>query len=116
MLKNITFRLLALSLVLTLCSANSIAQSRINFKRGRTSAVVTGKIGNNNSRQYVVRAKANQLIGIKVSAPNDAVTVSTRAHSPGVAIDYQLEQDGDVNIFVENSGSATKFTMTVTIR
>ncbi len=92
------------------------AQSRINFKRGQSSAQVAARIQPNGSRQYVVRASAGQTLTLQITSATGGVTVSTRAHSPGTEFSYQLEQGGDVNLFVENSGGSTSYRLTVTIR
>lgn len=104
-LKKAVCRLLFLSLVLTCFAADLTAQTRINFKRGKSSATVSGTLAGNGSKQYVVRAKAGQTIFLRITSTNNEATVATRAHSPGTTFEYELEQSGDVNVFLEKGVS-----------
>lgn len=116
MFKKFAVKLTMLSLVLTFCVSELTAQTRINFKRGRSSATVSGNIGASGERRYVLRGKAGQNITVNLNSSTGLVTAATRAASPNTSFDYQLERDGDIYIDVFNEGRATKFTMTVAIR
>lgn len=113
--KNLLNKFTTLGLIIVF-SVSVFAQTRINFKRGQSSAQVAARIQPNGSRQYVVGASAGQTITLRVTSPTGSVTVSTRAHSSGTDFSYQLEQDGDVNVFIENAGTATQYKLTVAIR
>lgn len=116
MLKTCIAKSITLALVIILAASVSPAQSRINFKRGQSNATVGARIQPNGSRQYVVRASAGQTITLRLTSSTGNVTVSTRTHSPGTEFSYQLEQDGDENLFVENAGAGAQYKLTVTIR
>jgi hypothetical protein len=64
---------LALALAVLLITADSAAQTRIRFRRGSSSATVSGTIGVNrgiagaNYRTYVLRANPGQTISVAVS-------------------------------------------------
>ena len=116
MLKKLLVKFTTLGFIIVIAASVSIAQTRINFKRGQRSATVSARVPLSGSRQYVVRAGAGQIITLRLTSATGGVTVSTRAHSPGTGFSYQLEQDGDVNLFVENTGAATQYRLTVTIR
>lgn len=113
--KNLLIKFTILGFIIVF-SVSVFAQTRINFKRGQSSAQVATRIQTNGSRQYVVRALAGQTITLRITSATGGVTVSTRAHSPGTDFSYQLEQDGDVNLFVENAGAMTQYKLTVAIR
>src|SRR5947209_1506014 len=86
----------ALTLVVSLAAASLMAQSRISFKRGSSSATVSGRIGVNrgvagpNYRSYVLRAGAGQTISATVSSDNgkvafvdnDQTSVTIQANRP----------------------------------
>lgn len=116
MLQKYIAKFIALVFIIIFAASVSLSQSRINFKRGQSSATVGARIQANGSRQYVVRASAGQTITLRLISSTGNITVSTRAHSPGTEFSYQLEQDGDVNLFVENAGAGAQYKLTVTIR
>ena len=112
MLKKISVYFMALAMVLLLTGFDLMAQTRINFKRGHTSATVRGKFAKNESRTYVVRAKEGQTIAVSVSSKNGEVLLGEENTSTS----YSFTADsGDNYIPVANYGSATSFTLTVSI-
>lgn len=112
--------ILALFLAVLMTTADLAAQTRINFRRGASSATVSGTIGVNrgvagaNYRRYVLRANAGQTISATVSSRNGRVLFAENDDTS-----YQIETDrrGDYTLVVYNGGaSATSFTITVSIR
>jgi hypothetical protein len=111
---------LALALTLLLAVAGVAAQSRITFKRGSSSATVSGRIGVNrgvagaNYRSYVVRANAGQTISATVSSGNGKV-----AFAENDLTAYTIETDSarDYELHLYNGGAdSTGYTLTVSIR
>lgn len=112
--------ILALFLAVLMTTADLAAQTRINFRRGASSATVSGTIGVNrgvagaNYRRYVLRANAGQTISATVSSRNGRVLFAENDDTS-----YQIETDrrGDYTLVVYNGGaSVTSFTITVSIR
>ena len=112
MLKKITIQLLAVSMMLVMLNGDLFAQKavRINFKRGASSASVSGSLPPNGKRRYVMRVKAEQEInavvsGSGVSLDNGMLTMTYNA------------PNGDNFIEVINrTAKATKYTLTVAIQ
>ncbi len=115
MLKKTGLQVLVLTLALILFSSDSTAQTRINFRRGRSSATVGGSIGANGGyREYVLRGSPGQVMSIRISSGNGAVTANAgRASGRNFSLSMS---GGDHSITAYNSGRATRFTMTVAIR
>ena len=112
--------LLVLAMAVLLATAEATAQSRIRFRRGSTSASVSGRIGVNrgvagaNYRTFVLRAGAGQTISATLSSgngrvffvENDQTSYTTETDSPR---DYVLR--------IYNGGARnTTFTLTVSIQ
>ena len=112
MLKKITIQLLAVSIMLVLLNGDLLAQkaTRINFKRGTSSASVSGSLAPGKSRKYVMRVREDQEInavvsGSGVSLDNGMLTMTYNA------------PNGDNYIEVINrTNKATKYTLTVAIQ
>ena len=111
---------IALSLVFLLTAADAAAQRRIRFKRGSTSATVSGSIGVNrgvagaNYRSYVVRAGAGQTISATLSSGNGRVWFVENDQTS-----YTVQADGtrDYVLRIYNGGANTiNYTLTVSIQ
>ena len=111
--------ILALSLMFVLTTADLAAQSRIRFRRGSTSATVSGRIGVNrgvagaNYRSYVLRAGAGQTISATLSSGNGRVLFVENDQTS-----YSIHTDGarDYVIRIYNGGAnGTNYTLTVSI-
>jgi hypothetical protein len=113
-----TFLVLLLTFFLT--TAELAAQRRIAFRRGSSSASVSGQIGVNrgvagaNYRSFVVRARAGQTINATVSSGNGKV-----AFAENDLTSFTINTDGtrDYEIHIYNGGAKnTNYTLTVSIR
>jgi hypothetical protein len=111
---------MALALTILLSVAAVAAQSRISFKRGSSSATVSGRIGVNrgvagaNYRTYVVRANAGQTISTTVSSGNGKVAF---AENDLTAYTIDTDSARDYELHIYNGGaSSTNYTLTVSIR
>jgi hypothetical protein len=112
--------LLALTLIVLLTSTDLTAQSRINFKRGSTSATVSGTIGVNrgvagaNYRSYVLRAKAGQTISATLSSDNGKVAF---VENDQTSYSVTANRTRDYVLRIYNGGDkSTKYTITVSIQ
>jgi hypothetical protein len=106
-------------------SASAQEPKRIQFAKGKNSAVVTGNTGNNGT-YYVLRARSGQKIVLTVT-PRTGVGVkveTTGSYGHQVLLreerggTYQvgLEESGDYTIFLGSiNGKPAPFTLTVKI-
>ncbi len=109
------FKVVALLLVLVVSSANVLAQKRIRFSRGASSATVRGPIGPNGYTEYVIDGRAGQVMTIEITSGNGAVVVNAGTAS-GKSFSVEMT-GGDHLLSVVNTGRrATNFTLTVSIR
>lgn len=119
MRKNVS-TLLMLALAVLLATADLMAQSRISFKRGSSSATVSGTIGVNrgvagpNYRSYVLRAGAGQTISATVSSGNGKVAF---VDNDQTSVTIQANRSHDYVLRIYNGGEgSTKYTITVSIQ
>ncbi len=115
MFKKTGLQVLASALMLILLGADLMAQKRINFRPGRSSATVSGKIGARGYREYILRGSAGQLMSIEITSRNGAVIVNAGSAS---GRSFSLDMTGgDHLLSIVNTGSrATSYTLTVSIR
>lgn len=88
-----------------------LAQTRIRFARGRTSASVSSTIGGNSQRKYILGARYGQNLSANVSSRNGCVVLGNQETSTTYTTD---SGDNYIDLF-NNCGSATRFTLTVSI-
>ena len=112
MWSRVAGRSLALVCFLMMVGGAVYAQkaTRIMFKKGTSSASVSGKLAAGASRTYVMRAKENQEIQAVVSGKNVLL-------DNGMLTMSYSTPNGDNYIKVTNHGkTSTNFTMTVSIQ
>lgn len=113
MLKKIKVKFLVLSLVFLMTSADLFAQTtRIRFAPGRSSATVSGTLQAGGSRTYILRAGAGQYLEAKLRSRNGRV----RFEDNSTVLMTDTDYNGDYHIeVINNGGSATSFTLTVSV-
>ena len=110
---------LALTLIL-LATLNLQAQTRIKFRRGASSATVSGRIGVNrgvagaNYRNFVIHAGAGQTITATVSSNNGKVVFAENDQTT-YTINTDSARDYELHIYNGGANNAT-FKLTVSIR
>ena len=105
----------ALVLILILSSADALAQKRIRFQRGKSSATVRGPIGPNGYTEYVIDGRAGQVMTIEITSGNGSVIVNAGSAS-GKSFSIDMS-GGDHLLSVVNTGRrATNYALTVSIR
>jgi hypothetical protein len=115
MFRKTVIQIVAVVLLLTLSSDDSLAQKRISFRRGASSATVRGNIEPKGYLEYVINGRAGQLMTIEITSGNRAVIVNAGSAS-GKSFSIPMS-GGDHLLSVVNTGlSATSYTMTVTIK
>ena len=108
-------KVVALLLVLVMSNADALAQKRIRFARGKSSATVRGPISGDGYLEYTVNGRAGQVMTIEITSGNGAVVVNAgTASGKSFSIDMT---GGDHLLSVVNTGRrATNYTLTVSIR
>jgi hypothetical protein len=127
MLRGKSMMILVAGLVMAFAqAARADAPSRIQFARGKSSALVKGSTGDSGAT-YVMRVNGGQVlmldlspragVGIKVSLEGrDGLAVLLKEESGG---DYELglEETGDYTIFIgSTTGKSTSFALSVKTR
>jgi hypothetical protein len=108
-------KVLVLALMIIVSSADVLAQKRIRFQHGKSSATVRGPIGPNGYTEYVVNGRAGQVMTIEITSGNGAVIVNAGSAS-GKSFSIDMT-GGDHLLSVVNTGRrATNYTLTVSIR
>ena len=110
-----SIKVVALLLMLVVSSSDLLAQKRISFRRGASSATVQGRIGSNGYLEYVINGRAGQVMSIDITSGNGAVVVNAGSAS---GKNFSLEMSGgDHLLSIVNTGRApTNYTLTVSIR
>ena len=86
---------------------------RIRFPKGRTSATITGRVGNGGRVCYFARARVGQSFNATLSSKSGKVQIF---ESGETSYSYTVEQTGDQSVCVDNLSRATTYTLTVSIR
>ncbi len=113
MLRKIGAQITTLVMLLLLTSPGLIAQTRIRFRPGRSSATVAGTLARGATRSYIVRARAGQTVRMFITSRNGRVTF---ADNEATEEFFRADETRDYEISVMNNGRATPFTLRVAIR
>jgi hypothetical protein len=115
MIKKRTIKVVALLLMMVVSSSDLLAQKRISFRRGASSATVRGRIGSNGYLEYVINGRAGQVMSIDITSANGAVIVNAGTAS---GKNFSLDMSGgDHLLSIVNTGrTPTSYTLTVSIR
>ena len=115
MLRKPGLQVVALALMLILSGAVLMAQTRINFRRGSSSATVRGKIGSRGYLEYVVSGRAGQLLSVEIKSGNGAVIVNAGTAS-GKSFSVDMSGGDHTLSIVNTAAGATSYTLTVSIK
>lgn len=116
MLKKISLVVSTLALMLVMSGADVMAQTkRISFRAGCRSATVSGRIGEKGYREYIFNGRAGQVMTIKITSGNNAVTVNAGS---AAGESFSLEMTGGDHLLsiVNTKSGATNYTLTVSIK
>jgi hypothetical protein len=122
MKKLFGIKLLAVVLILTSLTTDSMAQTRIQFARGRSSTTVSGVLSGGASRKYAMRVADGQAITISITSDNgsiqiDADDVHGHIDYGDEYLEYTSDDNGDQWITLVNQGDGrTRYSMTVSAR
>jgi hypothetical protein len=113
MMSTLLTRSLLTSLVCVSMFTAALADTRIRFARGRTSATVSGRVGNGGRVCYFAGARRGQTFTATLSSSTGKVQIF---ESGDTSYSYEVEQTGDQSVCVDNLGRAASYTLTVSIR
>lgn len=113
-MKKLQFKVLLLILILAGTTLDLAAQTRINFRRGSTSATVKGTLASQGKRSYVLSARSGQTISANVSSPSSGCVGFTGS---GESSYSDSTTSGNNYISLSNfCRGSVKFTLTVSIQ
>ena len=115
MLRKTFVRVVLLAVVLSLSGADLMAQKRISFRKGASSATVRGKISGNGYSEYLINGRAGQVMSIEITSGNGAVVINAGAAS-GKSFSIDMTGGDHLLSVVNTGGGATNYTLTVSIR
>ena len=116
MLKKVSLKFLVLALVALMSVSDSMAQTRIRFARGRSSATVTGTLAPGATKDFILGARRGQNLSAVLSCGNGKCDF-TQGNLHDTQYSQYVEANGDVYISIDNHGNRpTRFTMTVSIQ
>ena len=115
MLKKAAAQFVVLALLIVFSGSELLAQKRISFRRGASSATVRGRIGSKGYLEYVINGRAGQLMSVDITSGNGAVIVNAgSASGKNFSIDMT---GGDHTLSIVNTGrAATSYVLTVSIQ
>jgi hypothetical protein len=93
-----------------------LAQTRIRFARGRSSATMTGSLAAGGERSYILRASAGQTMTVRVTSRNGDVSVDLGGNDVGTGDTVELRSTDEYIITVHNNGGATSYSLYVAVR
>ncbi len=109
----------ALILMLLATQFSAIAQTRIRFVKGRTSATVSGGLARNASKCFVLGTRQGQSFEGRLRSRNGKVQFpwhSGAGSYKGGTSYSDVANGGDKELCIENTGNATTFSLTISIR
>ena len=110
---KIISKLFAVAAIAAFCNVAALADTRIRFAKGRTSATVTGRVSRGGRVCYFAGARTGQQFNATVSSRSGKVAIF---ESGETSYSYEVERTGDQSVCVDNLGGATSYSLTVSIR
>lgn len=121
--KNLAISCLTLVIVLSVLNLEIVGQQRIRFRRGASSATVTGNLGCDVAKEYIIGAKEGQKMTIVLWSKGATATVwnkwgtKSEMGSDTQTMDYFFGYTGDVTISLfKPCGGGTDYRLKVRIR
>jgi hypothetical protein len=110
--KNGIYAAIALFLILAL-NILTVAQVRIRFAPGKSSATVTGRMAAGGRVCYFAAANRGQALTASLTSNSGRVHIF---ESGSTTYSYDVETSGDQSVCVDNIGKASTYTLTVSIK
>jgi hypothetical protein len=116
MLKKSITKILVLAMIAMMAASDTMAQTRIRFGRGKSSASVSGTMTANGERTYILGARRGQTLTAVLSCGGGNCDFA-QGNMHDTSYSEYVESNGDVYITIHNHGRrATRFTLTVSIQ
>ena len=127
-MKNKTLKIftaITLTIILSMAVFAVQTATRIRFAKGKSSATMTGTVGDSGMKDYIIRGNKGQELSATVTSPCESVQIIVIDNGTGQVIsenpstEYTDELPGtdDYIIRVQNSDSAScKFSLKVGIK
>lgn len=115
-IKTFIIKTFAVLMIIGMMDSSAFSQTRIRFARGRTSATVSGSIGNNGERNYILGASRGQVMTVRVTSNTGDVHVDLGGNDVGTGTTVTLRSTDDYIITVHNDGRAARYSLYVSIR
>lgn len=106
-------KFLALITVAAFLNIAALADIRVRFAKGRTSATVTGRVASGGRVCYFAGARRGQQFTATVSSRSGKVMIFETGET---SYSYEVEQSGDQSVCVDNIGGATSYSLTISIK
>ena len=117
MFKKLGVKILVLMMVCVMLTTDTLAQTRIRFARGRSSASVSGTMAAGGSREYVLGARRGQTLTATLSCTNSSKCDFAQGELHDTQYSQYVDSNGDVYITIHTHGArATRYTMTISIQ
>lgn len=115
-MKKFGVKILLVSMLMFATCADLLAQTRVRFRRGTSSATVSGTLGAGVTRGYVLGARRGQILTATLSSGNGQVDF-TQGNLHDTQFSTEVQRNGDVYISIDNHGRrATNYTLTISIQ
>jgi len=116
MLRKLSLKIVVLMMIGVMFTTDSLAQTRIRFAKGRSSATISGTLAAGATRGYVLGARAGQVLTGTLSSGNGKCDF-TQGALHDTQYSQTVEENGDVYISIDNHGGrSTNFTLTISIQ
>ena len=124
MLKSLGIKVVLSLLIAVSLASDSVAQTRISFGRGRSSATLRGTVSSGGMRTYLLGVRAGQIITVQINSANNRVEGDID-YPNGDHLDNtdrgfwqgETTERGSYRINVINDGNrASSYSLTVTVR
>lgn len=114
--KTFLVKIFAVLMIIGMLEATAFSQTRIRFKRGTTSATVSGNLYSGATRSYILGARRGQTMTVRVRSAGN-VSVDIGGNDVGTGETIELRSTDDYILTVHNNGSrAAKYSLYVSIR
>ena len=110
---KIAFKTFAFLAIAAFCNVSALADTRIRFAKGRTSATVSGRVAAGGRVCYVAGARAGQQLTATISSRSGKVRIF---ESGETSYSYEVDQSGNQSVCVDNLAGPTTYSLTVSIR
>lgn len=106
-------KIFAVAMIAAFANLTALADIRIKFAKGRTSATVSGRVVKGGRTCYFAGARAGQTLTATISSRTGKAVIFENGET---SYSYEVEQSGDQSVCVDNLAGATTYTLTVSIK